>query len=99
MEAPTLISPDYSKEFHIFSFASGDTLAAVLLQKDDDGSEYPVAFFSKTLMDAELRYDTIEKQAYAYQIFKGFQDIHPTLQGDCICALSFSKGCPNVAKC
>jgi len=48
MEAPTLISPDYSKEFHIFSFASGDTLAAVLLQKDDEGSEHPMEFFSKT---------------------------------------------------
>jgi hypothetical protein len=65
MEAPTLISPDYSKEFHIFSFASEDTLAAVLLQKDEEGSEHPVAFFSKTLRDAELRYDIIEKQAYA----------------------------------
>eukprot|EP00253_Pinus_taeda_P007983 PITA_07983 len=38
MEAPTLNSPDYCKEFHIFSFASGDTLAAVLLQKDEKGS-------------------------------------------------------------
>eukprot|EP00253_Pinus_taeda_P007123 PITA_07123 len=65
MEATTFISPDYSKEFHIFSFASGDTLAAVLLQKDDEGSEHLVAFFSKTLRDAKLRYDNIEKQAYA----------------------------------
>ena len=65
MEAPTLISPDYSQEFYIFSFASGDTLAAVLLQKDDGDSEHPVAFLSKTLRDAELRYDIIEKQAYA----------------------------------
>ena len=32
MEAPTLISPDYSKEFHIFSFAFEDTIATVLLQ-------------------------------------------------------------------
>ena len=31
MEAPTLISPDYTKEFYIFSFASYDTLASVLL--------------------------------------------------------------------
>jgi len=31
MEAPTLVSPDYNKEFHIFSFASEDTIAAVLL--------------------------------------------------------------------
>ncbi|MCY6524948.1 RNase H-like domain-containing protein, partial [Actinobacillus pleuropneumoniae] len=46
-------------------FASDDTLAAVLLQAAEEGSEHPVAFFSKTLRDAELRYDIIEKQAYA----------------------------------
>ena len=65
MESPTLISPNYSKEFHIFSFASDDTLAAVLLQKDDESSEHPMAFFRKTLRDAKLRYDIIEKQTYA----------------------------------
>lgn len=65
MEAPTLISPDYSKEFHIFSFASEDTIAVVLFQQDEEGSKHPVAFFSKNLRDAELRYDIIEKQAYA----------------------------------
>eukprot|EP00253_Pinus_taeda_P011163 PITA_11163 len=65
MEAPTLISPDYTKEFCIFPFASYDTLAAVLLQKNDEGIEHLVAFFSRTLRDANLRYDLIEKQAYA----------------------------------
>jgi len=38
MEAPTLISPDYSHEFHIFSFASNDILAAVgLFQQNIEG--------------------------------------------------------------
>eukprot|EP00253_Pinus_taeda_P029070 PITA_29070 len=55
MQAPTLISPDYSKQFHIFSFASEDTIAVVLLQQDEEGSEHPVAFFSKNLRDAKLR--------------------------------------------
>jgi len=65
MEAPTLISLDYNKEFHIFSFASEDTIAVVLLQQDEEGSERPVEYFSKKFRDAELRYDIIEKQAYA----------------------------------
>ena len=65
MEAPTLISPDYNKEFCIFSFASEDTIAVVLLQQDEEGSKHPVAFFSKNFRDAELRYDIIEKRAYA----------------------------------
>jgi hypothetical protein len=65
MESPNLISLDYSKIFYIFSFASYDIVATVLLQKDDDNLDHPVAFFSKTLRDVELRYDPIEKQAYA----------------------------------
>ena len=65
MKAPTLISPNYTKKFYIFSFASYDTIAAVLLQKNDEGVEHPVAFFSKSLRDVELRYGLIEKYAYA----------------------------------
>jgi ribonuclease HI len=64
-EAPVLINPDYSKEFMIFSFASFDTIAVVLLQKNDQGQEQPIAFFSRALRDAELRYEIMEKQAYA----------------------------------
>ena len=61
MEAPTLISPDYTKGFYIFSFASYDTVEAVLLQKNDEGLDHPMTFFSRTLRDAELKYDPIEK--------------------------------------
>jgi ribonuclease HI len=63
--APVLISPDFSKVFYIFSFASNDTIAAVLLQKNIDDQEQPVAFFSKVLRDAETKYELLEKQAYA----------------------------------
>jgi hypothetical protein len=64
-EAPVLISPDYSKNFMIFSFASIDTVVVVLLQKNDAGLEHPISFFSRTLRDVEIRYDIMEKQAYA----------------------------------
>jgi hypothetical protein len=62
--APVLISPDFSKVFYIFSFASSDTIAAVLLQKNVDDQEQLVAFFSKVLRDAEVKYELLEKQAY-----------------------------------
>ena len=65
MEALTLISPHYTKSFYIFSFASYDTMEAILLQKNDEGLDHLIAFFSKTLRDAEMKYDPIEKQAYA----------------------------------
>jgi hypothetical protein len=64
-EAPVLISPNYSKGFLIFSFASPDIVAVVLLQTNDIGLEQPIAYFSQALRDAEVRYDTMEKQAYA----------------------------------
>ena len=49
---PVLISPDYTKDFIIFSFASEHTIAAVLLQKNNQGFEQPIPFFSKALRDA-----------------------------------------------
>jgi hypothetical protein len=64
-EAPVLISPDYSKDFLIFSFASPDTVAVVLLQTNEVGLEQPITYFSQALRDVEIRYDTMEKQAYA----------------------------------
>ena len=47
MESSTLISVDYTKKFYIFSFASYDTVATVLLQKDDESLDHLVAFFRK----------------------------------------------------
>jgi hypothetical protein len=64
-EAPVLISPDYSKDFLIFSFASFDTVVVVLLQKNIEGLEQPISFFNQALRDAEIKYDIMEKQAYA----------------------------------
>ena len=60
-EAPVLVRPDFTKEFLTFSFASEDTLAVVLLQKNKDGLEQPISFFSKTLRDSELKYNILEK--------------------------------------
>jgi hypothetical protein len=39
--APVLINPDFSKVFYIFSFASNDTIAAALFQKNVDDQEQP----------------------------------------------------------
>jgi hypothetical protein len=64
-EAPVLASPDYLKDFIIFSFSSEHIIAPVLLQKNDEGFEQLIAFFSKSLRDMELKYDIMEKQAYA----------------------------------
>ena len=60
-EAPILASPDFSKYFLIFSFASEHTVAGVLLQKNYEGHERPIDFYSKTLRDAPMKYNILAK--------------------------------------
>ena len=36
-----------------------------MLQKNKEGLEQPIAFFSKTLRDSKLKYGILEKQAYS----------------------------------
>ena len=62
--APVLVSPNYTQDFILFSFASEHTMATVLLQKRDD-HEKPIAFFSRAIRDAALKYNIIEKKALA----------------------------------
>ena len=60
-EAPVLASPDFTKDFSVFSYASEHTIAAVLLQKNDENLEQPIAIFNKMLRDGELKYGIMEK--------------------------------------
>ena len=71
-EEPVPVSPEFTKFFLIFSYASDHTIAGVLLQKNSQGAKKPIAFFGKMLRDGELKYDIMEKQAYA--LFKSLQD-------------------------
>jgi hypothetical protein len=64
-EVLMLMSPDYSKDFLIFYFASFDIVETILLQKNEEGLEQPIAFFNRALRDAEIKYDITENQAYA----------------------------------
>lgn len=64
-EALVLIAPDFAKLFQIFSFASHHTSVDVLLQNNSQGHEQPIAFFSKSLQAKALKYDVVEKKAYA----------------------------------
>jgi hypothetical protein len=73
-QAPVLISPDYTKDFYLFSFASKHTIAAVVLQKNSEGHEQPIAFFSKSLRDVALNCNIMEKQGFALvKVIKGFR--------------------------
>jgi len=60
-----LISPKFDRDFILFSFASKHIIVAVILQKNDQGYEQPIAFFRKALRNAPLKYNIMEKQALA----------------------------------
>lgn len=47
-------------------------MAVVLLQKNLNGQEQPIAFFSMALRDAPLKYNIMEKQAFA--LLKALKD-------------------------
>ena len=73
--APSLKSPDFDKDFILYTFASDDSLAAVLTQREDGGDEFPISFMSIGLQGAELNYPVIDKQAYA--VFKAVKQFRP----------------------
>lgn len=64
-KAPILINPYFTKYFIIFSFTSMHTIAAILLQKNKQGEEQTIAFFSQALRNSPLKYSIMEKQALA----------------------------------
>ena len=47
--APSLKSPNFEKDFILYTFASDDSLATVLTQKEDEGDEYPISFMRTDL--------------------------------------------------
>ena len=55
----------FFERFFIFSFASEHIVAVFLLQKHLKGQEKPISFFIKALRDAPLKYNIMEKQAFA----------------------------------
>ena len=58
-------SPELSKDFLIFSFYLEHIVAELLLQKNHEGNEQTISFYRKTLRDAPLKYNILDKQAYA----------------------------------
>ena len=62
---PVLIAPVFEKPFSLFVDASDVAVGSMLSQKDVQGIEHPVAYFSKKLDKHQRRYSTIEKEALA----------------------------------
>ena len=65
MQAPALAFPDFKKPFLLETDASRKGLGAILLQKQDDGHYYPIAFASQALTETEQRYHSNKQEFLA----------------------------------
>ncbi|KAH9296452.1 hypothetical protein KI387_040040, partial [Taxus chinensis] len=50
---PTLINPDFSKDFILYGFGGNDTISAILVQQNKDNVEQEIAFFRQILEENE----------------------------------------------
>ena len=74
-----LKQPQLDQQFEVEVDASGYTIGAVLMQKDETGKRHPVAYFSSTLSEAERNYDIYTLEFYA--IVRALQHWRPFLAG------------------
>jgi hypothetical protein len=72
-----LLSPDFSRDFILYTFASEIAFTIVLTQKNCEGDEFPIAFMISSLQGEELDYPKVEKQDYV--IFKVVNHFIPYL--------------------
>jgi len=65
VNAPILVTPDFTKPFIIISDASKKFIGGVLAQRDSDGIERPIAYHSRALRGAELNYAITDAEGLA----------------------------------
>lgn len=76
-EAPTLVSPNFGKEFFLYTFASDLSYATIITQKSDYGNNVPISYMSSNHQGEELNYQDVEKQSFT--IFKDVKHLCPYL--------------------
>ncbi|XP_044572730.1 uncharacterized protein LOC6503773 isoform X1 [Drosophila ananassae] len=77
--APVLRSPDFTKPFYIQCDASKSGVGGVLVQKTEQGDEYPIAFVSKKLNKAQRNYSVTEQECLAAIV--GVKRFRPYVEG------------------
>ena len=75
--SPSLMSPDFLREFILYMFAIDTSYTIVVTQKNQDGDEVPISFMSAWLDGPQLKYPKVEKQAYT--MFKDVKHFQPYL--------------------
>jgi hypothetical protein len=77
---PILVSPDWSKEFHVHVDASSIALGALLAQPGEGNIDHPLAFDSRKLSTTKFNYTTTERKGLA--MVYALQFCHYLLGGD-----------------
>lgn len=75
---PILQHPDFSKIFSVTTDSSDYALSAVITQETDE-MYLLVAYFSRTLVGAEVNYDSTQKECQA--VITALENFRPYLYG------------------
>lgn len=67
-QTPILRSPDFDKNFILQTDASDIGIGAVMSQLDEEGQDYPLAYYSRKLLPREQKYSTVEKECLAIKL-------------------------------
>ncbi|XP_063963929.1 uncharacterized protein LOC135156194 [Lytechinus pictus] len=62
---PVRVAPDFSQPFSLMVDASDVGAGAVLTQKDEQGTDRPISFFSRKFSSSQRNYSTVEKETLA----------------------------------
>ena len=76
---PVLVHPDYSKPFIILCDASSTGIGGVLCQKDDEGIERPIYYYSHKLNKAQCNYSVTERECLAAVL--SIEQFRPYVEG------------------
>ena len=60
-EAPAFVSPNFNKDFILYTFTSDISYAVVLTQRNQQGDEVPISYMSSNLKGAEMNYHEVDK--------------------------------------
>lgn len=77
--SPILSQPDFEKEFFVQTDASNVGIGSVLFQKDHEGNEKPIYFYSAKLSAAEKNYSVTERECLS--VIKAVKKFRPYIEG------------------
>lgn len=63
--APVLATPDFSRDFIVYTNATEEAISTILMRKNLQYDEKLIAFMSQSLPDSVVQYSLIEKHAYS----------------------------------